>query len=53
MLLPLTGFRVWAEVKKKRTGGQWGTIVIWPGAQDQGLQAAHIQALSLSSLICK
>lgn len=44
MLLPLTGFRIWAEMKMRRTGGQRGTVVIWPGAQDQGLQAAHIRA---------
>lgn len=52
MLLPLVGFRVWAEIKKRRIGGQGGTMVVWPGAQDQRLQAAHIQALSLSPLIC-
>lgn len=52
MLLSLAGLRVWAEIKKRRTGRQWGTIVVGPGPQDQGLQAAHIQALSLSSFTC-
>lgn len=50
--LPLVGCRVRAEIQRRRTGGQWGTVGVWPGAQDQCLQAAHIQALSLSSLIC-
>lgn len=28
-------------------------MVIWPGAQDLGLQAAHVPALSQRSLVCK
>lgn len=53
VLLPPAGFIVWAEIGKKRIGGQQGTMVIWPGAQDPGVQAAHIPALSLRSPICE